>query len=444
MPASRLRLKLAASFALAIVLGLIVVDLLLYTLLSRQLDARLTTDLRAVAAGVWQAVDRERAEPGSTPLSEAATEALAEWPAGPGAIQIRAADGAVVARQGDAALLALLPLGPLPPAAATRDLPFTPEGGARMAVFPSPDGAVTVMAIRSLAPLREDRELLATWLLVSIALVLLLALPCGYLLAGRALAPFRALATEVQAMRPGQLDRRLPVTPVPDEVDHLAIEVNHLLDRLQAAQQHTRTFLAQAAHQLRTPLTLIRGESDLAIERDRPAADYRSALHRVSRAAGQMTGRVDDLLLLARAESGERIAAREPVELDAVALEAVDLMRGRAQGLERQLSLGTMDGVEVEGDESLLREAALELLENACRYSEVGPIEVAVRADGADAFLEVRSAGPPAPAAADSTGLGLAIVTWIAQVHDGALVQQADAGKNAYVLRLPRRPGTPG
>src|SRR5258706_7350043 len=118
-----------------------------------------------------------------------------------------------------------------------------------------------------------------------------------------------------------------------DELDQLATHFNALLDRLALARATNLRFLGHAAHQLRTPLTIVRGESALGLERPRVTEDYRAALRRIDLAAEQMSRPVADLFLLAEAEAGERPALTAGVELDGIAVEAVDLMRGRAAGL---------------------------------------------------------------------------------------------------------------
>jgi signal transduction histidine kinase len=157
-----------------------------------------------------------------------------------------------------------------------------------------------------------------------------------------------------------------------------------------------------------------------------------------------MSRRVDELFLLARAEAGERVPRTEVVELDAVALEAADLMRGRAQALGHRLELGEMAGVEVMGDEGLLREATLELLENACRHgSDDAPIVLTVSRKGNEAQLEVASAGPPPDSAPEDAGaerLGLAIVRWIATAHGGALRSRHHRATNYFRVSLPVAP----
>lgn len=443
MRVSRLRIRLAGSFALAILLGLTVVDVSLFLFLGAQSDERLRQEVRDVAASLRDAVRRERSETPRDSVALSAREALLEWPAGPEAVLIRSVTGEVLTQRGSESLLQVATHGTIPAIeGVVIDLPLDGEGEARVSVAHDPVTGISVLAARSTASLRRDKKALALWLLLSVPVVLLVSLPCGYLLAGRVLTPFRLLAADIESMRPGALDRRLPATAPPDEIDAIAIEVNHLLDRLVLAQQQSRRFLAHAAHQLRTPLTLIRGESELASQRERTPAELSAALHRVSQAASQMGRRVDDLFLLVRAESGERITARDPVELDAVAIDAVDLMRGRAQSLKRQLALGTMDGVEVSGEEGLLREAALELLENACRHAAPGEIVIAVRQEGSLGALDVSSVGPTLVDAGGGDGLGLSIIEWIATSHGGTFKHTHLDGRNHYTLRIPTR--TPG
>src|SRR4029077_4460471 len=122
---------------------------------------------------------------------------------------------------------------------------------------------------------------------------------------------------------------RLPIRTPPDEIDRLAGDFNALLARPAALRQQNRDFLSQVAHQLRTPLTLVRGESELGLERERDSEAYRAILTRIGKAADQMSQRVDDLFLLARAEAGDQPPLSDKVELDALALECTDLMRGR-------------------------------------------------------------------------------------------------------------------
>jgi len=301
----------------------------------------------------------------------------------------------------------------------------------------------------STAPARVELAQLAWWLAVSSPVVLFLSLAGGYLLARRALAPIGQLAETMGRIAPDALDQRVRVNQPPDEVDRLAEQFNGLLARLQAAQARSRRFLRQAAHQIKTPLTLVLGEADLSLERPREGDAHRQALKRIRIAAEQMRRRVDDLLLLAHAEAGDRPPLDEVVELDGLALECADLMRARARMLERQLELARVEGVAVRGSEDLLREALLELIENAARHgSSEAPISISAYSVVGSAVLEVASSGSAAPTppprralapddGSDERGLGLTIVGWIAFEHGGELNHRYDGGINHYFLVLP-------
>jgi len=440
---------LAGWFALAILLGLAVLDLALFTALRRVFNHQLTVEVLSAARGLKQAVRREASDQQQHfTLEEAAKEALSEWPPGREALVVFTPEGKMMGKRGPKGLLAAVPpLDSLPPPERILEVPVKGEGSARMASGREPgDSGFVVVAVASTVGLQSQLETLAWLLLLSAPLVLVISLPAGYFLAERALAPFQLLSAELESMQPGVLDRRLPIAVPPDELDHLAQQVNSLLDRLAGSQKQTRKFLAQAAHQLRTPLTLIRGESALAIDRPRSPEALRAALDRVNLASQQMSRRVDELFLLARAEAGEALARPTVVELDAVAIEAADLMRGRAHALGRKISLGPMASVEVLGDGSLLREAALELVENACRHGSASePVDIAVTEHDSSAYLRVTSAGPPISdnllhrgAEDDSSrGIGLSVVRWIATAHGGKLDYVQEDGRNVMVICLP-------
>src|SRR6185312_16238789 len=143
------------------------------------------------------------------------------------------------------------------------------------------------------------------------------------------------------------------------------------------AQLRNRQFVQRAAHQLKTPLTVVLGEADLSLSGG--DGEGAAGMRRVRTAARQMRRRVDELLLLAEAQTGEQVPLDDEVELDGLALECADLMRGRAAQLSRSLMLGRVEPITVRGSERLLREALVELIENACRHGSAEPaIQVSV------------------------------------------------------------------
>ncbi len=455
MPISRLRLQLAAWFALVFLIVLGAGDFALSAYLRGIADRRFSGQLASAATGLVQAVRREMIDtPGGVP--EAAVEALKEWPSDSNGFVVYGTAGARVATRGAERLTRLVPpYAQLPPGDRAWDVPFNDEGDLRLALTRSATApAFTVVALLPTTSLREANERLALWLSLSVPLVVLLALGGGYVLARQALAPLGAMTRQITAIDPGDLESRLPVRSPPDELDALADQFNRLFGRLAGARARNRRFLAQAAHQIRTPLTVIRGESGLGLERSRSVEEYRELLRRVSLAAEQMTHRVDDLFLLAQAEAGDRPPVNDQIDVDGLVLECVDLMRGRAGALGRQLELATMDPAEIRGNEPLVREAVLELLENACRHGGAGGASDAIRIstlNGAGrARIEVASSGTPVAASAleesagagrtDRPGLGLSIVRWIAAVHGGELTYRHASGINTFVLELASTP----
>jgi signal transduction histidine kinase len=439
MQISRLRLRLAAWFGAAFLLGLLVLDLGLLVYANRKAEAKLTRDVRAAVRNLGEAIRGERDARPAAPADSIVNEVLGEWPAGPDVIAVYDSTGRRLGARGDSSLVELVGATALPE---DRDgmlyLPVNHEGRLRVAwMRQAVDPGATIVAGISTSGAREDLESLVGWLLLSIPLIGLGATAAGYALARRALGPVQAMAAELDAIDPERIDRRLPTGTPPDELDQLASHFNGLLDRLAGARETSRRFLAQAAHQLRTPLTVVRGESALGLDRPRTPDDYRAALRRINLAAEQMSRRVNELFLLAEAEAGERPALTDRVELDGLLMEAADLMRGRATGLGRSLEFGTMDDVQVLGAESLLREAAMELLENACRHGTAErPVQITVVRLGDRARVEVSNAGPPFPEA-PTQGLGLSIVRWVAEIHGGTMGVERRGPLNTVTIDLP-------
>ena len=444
MPLSRLRFRLAVRFALAFLAGLLLLDAVLYSYLWVQSEQRLTRHVTTQARTLADAVQREYEEFPADGLAHAAREALREWPSKDGAYVVLSPDGVPLAEQGPAAWLAAArPLGAGP---GLPDLPVGMEHPLRRVLYTTTQPPVYSVAV--LVPteaLAEEREDLALWLLLSVPLVLGVSLTGGYLLSRRALLPIQRLEQQIGGVSPERLSDRLKTHIVPDEVDRVALQFNGLLDRLERAREENRLFLRQAAHQIRTPLTLVLGEATLAQRRG--GDDTAAAFHRIRIAADQMQRRVNELFLLAEARTGERPALDDVVELDALVLECAEVLRGRAQDLGRRLTLEEVAPVTVRGNEALLREALLEMIENALRHGTgEAPVSVSVVSDERGAQLVVSNSGAAAPefkapsaveASRAEGGLGLGILQWIAAQHGGWLSGEHVAGHTSVVLHLP-------
>ena len=441
MPLSRLRLRLAGWFALAFLAGLLLLSVTLFFYAHHQSDRRLTMDLAGEARELAAAVDIERNEAPGRSLEDGIREALAEWSGRSEAFAIYAPDGQRYAVGGAPSLTKWLPESLSGSDIASRDF-RRKRPHVRMVAIEFPDPGFRVAAIGTTRHLDGETDAFAFWLAFSIPFTVLVSFIGGYLLSRRALTPVSHLEHAIGQIGPDALDRRLPVSDTPDELDQLALRFNALLQRLQDSQAQNRRFLEQAAHQIRTPLTLVLGETELALGHAHTAEARGEALRRIRLAATQIRRRVEELLLLARASAGERPPLTDNVELDGLALECADLMRGRAHALGRRLELGPVDPVVIRASEPLLREAVVELLENACRHGDGRtPVRLSVFREAGQAVIEVANGTGNGsnwePTGLPGRGLGLQVVHWIAAEHGGRLDQHAEPTEVRSALRLP-------
>jgi signal transduction histidine kinase len=306
---------------------------------------------------------------------------------------------------------------------------------------------------------RENRaealRSLRTELLIAGPAALVLATVLGYLLAGvglRAVDAMRRRAAEISAERAHE---RLPIPRTGDELEQLGVTLNAMLDRLEQALERERGFVAEAGHELRTPLALLRAELDYAVR----YADTEEELHAALRAASQETDRLvqlaADLLLLASSDQGQIPLRRERVCVRDVMDSVRRRFAWRAGAENRPLVLDAAEDLVVDADRVRLEQALGNLLENALRHG-AGTITLTARA-GADDVVElhVRDEGSGFPqdfldhafsrfSRADESrggqgaGLGLAIVQTIARAHDGQATATNHAGGGADVsIRLP-------
>lgn len=439
MPVSRLRLGIAARFALAFLVGLAVLDLSLYGYLRTQSDRRLTRDLRALGQSLAQAVELELTEAPDSGVGRAARETLREWAAPPGAYLVLDTAGRALAERGDPGWLALARATPFTSAVWNGGIP--PDTPVRRIVVPAGQGSRYLVAVLASSEQSEEEiEALAWWLAASLPPVLLLGLAGGYLLSRRALHPILELERAIAGITPEGLQQRLEVQSPPDEVDGVRQQFNTLLERLERARQGNQRFLRQAAHQIRTPLTLVMGEASLAL-RD-GAGPLQSVLGRILRASEQMQRRVADLFVLAEAQAGSPIPRDEVVDVEGLVLEVADAARARAQQLEHPLRFRQVEPLVIRGNRALLREALLELLENGLRHSHPrAVVELAVLPE--KGAVSVISRGPPFELTPPGDhlalegrdrGLGLAIVQWIAGVHGGRVEVLSEEGINRVTL----------
>ncbi len=339
-----------------------------------------------------------------------------------------------------------------------------PGGEARIlaAAYRTPAGGGFLEVGTTLDKLEASwRELIHLFVLVGPLGVLLAGLG-GYWLAGRALKPIAAITAQAQRLGVGRLGRdRLPIANPDDELGRLAATINAMLDRLAAAIDEIRRFSADASHELKTPLTILKGELELAARGERRPEAYRAVLASALEEVDRMIGIVDRLLRLARAESGEVRYERQPVALDRLACEVVEHLRPQADRAGVALGVEATGAVTVLGDEVRLRELVVILLDNAIRYTPAGgSVRVRVEAGSPLATLVVADTGVGIPAEllprvfepffrADPSraregggaGLGLAIARATVEGHGGRIDLASRLGTGTTVtVHLPAAP----
>lgn len=347
------------------------------------------------------------------------------------------------------------------------------EGGYRAAIAPvqMPEGQFIVAAASSL---HEEEEALAQArlaALVAIPLTLLLGAVGGLLLAQRSLAPMVTMSQRAGRIGATNLGERLPISNPHDEVGRLASVINALLARLDRAFAEQRQFMADASHELRTPVAVVQHEASLALSQSgREAAEYEDSLRVVRDAGRRMRRLVDDLFLLARADAGELPVRHEALYLNDVVSESARQVRSLAEARGVCVEVTPMPEAPMMGDEGLLSRVVLNLLDNAIKHSHAGACAtVGLEADELAYGVWVEDTGPGIPpevqphvferfvradqarardadTLTSGAGLGLAIARWIAEAHGGRLelVRSGPSGTR-FVLRLPldERPERP-
>jgi signal transduction histidine kinase len=321
-----------------------------------------------------------------------------------------------------------------------------------------------VVAVR---PESEDAQLLRqvrNTLLLAIPIVLLASLVAGFALARRSLAPLEAINARTALITAANLEERLPVVNPHDELGRLATIINDLLARVGLAFSTQRQFVADASHELRTPIAIIRGEADVTLRRDtRTEGEYREALQVIRDESIHLTKIVDDLFLLARVDAGRTAAARRAVALDELVHDAIRSVRSLADARHVTVTADTgSTAVSVAGDEALLRRLLLNLLDNALKHAPASSavhVTLAVSTEGRDTavLLRVQDDGPGVPVdlrprlfqrfvhgddsaesrARSGAGLGLAIAEAITHAHGGRIRLLDTATGATFEVRLP-------
>jgi heavy metal sensor kinase len=305
----------------------------------------------------------------------------------------------------------------------------------------------------------ETLHLFRSYLLMFAPLMLLAAAAGGYWLSRRALSPVDALVRTAREVSGTKLNSRLQKLETGDELQRLSDTLNEMLDRIESAFLRITEFTADASHELRTPVSLIRTEAELALRRSRGEAEYKESLRHILLEAERTTALIEQLLSLARADSGRETLRLQPVDLRQTLRSVVDGWQQVAtmRDLEFSANLDVPDFF-VLGDDTLLRRLLDILLDNAFKYTSApGSVRLLLAPKGESAVITVQDSGVGIAEEEQSmiferfyrvdkarsrvqggAGLGLAIAQWIVTQHSGSITVESHPGDGAtFRVELP-------
>jgi len=448
---------------------LVAVIALIYILLSRALYARIDDNLRVSLEVAMTSLGNDLAE-GQT-VEDAARSTAGELASRQQLVAIYDGAGRLLGEAGREDDIVI----PLPAAAEipldgapalitiveTDDLDDRHRLGYRKATV-RPGVEYVIVAGSSLEPTDEELESLRAILAWVVPLSLIVAGIGGWFLARRSLSPVVAMAERARKIGVESLNARLPVANSRDELGKLAGTFNELLARLESSVEQQRQFMADASHELRTPVNIVRTAASVALQQPaRAEGEYRETLGIVEQEGVRLSRLVDDMFTLTRADAGSYPMRLTPIYLDELIDEVVRASRVVAGIRQVSITVQCVPAAQVIGDEDLIRRLVVNVVDNAVRFSPAGgAVRIALDRAGSMLAISVSDQGPGIPADVQSriferfyrvsaartregaqdggAGLGLALARWIAHAHGGDVTLAASSQLGStFVITLP-------
>ena len=443
-----LRVRITAWYLVLFSALFVAFGLFLYRILAVGLEKRLDEGLIAQAETAAGLFEDEFSELHDVTL--AAQEATSE---------VKNPGGLIAVLQGNRVISASTPDVPSDLASAGNQR-IAVLAGAHAAVHQVklPLGEYTVISYSRLDSMVESLLLVKRVLFFAVPVVLILAALGGYWLASRSLAPLGEMSTQAHRISSSNLSTRLEIGDAASELTVLSASFNELLGRLDRSFESIQRFVADASHELRTPLSVIRAEADLILTGSRTTEEYRQALTVIRDESRRLSTLIDDLLNLARADSGRVTLRVQDFYFNDLVADCCRRAQPAAAARGVQLDCKTAGDLPFRGDEELLGRLVLNLVDNAIRYTPSGG-RVAASAEAANngvrllvsdtgvgipgdavphVFERFYRADPARTREDGGFGLGLSIVKWIAESHRGSVVLASDpAVGTTFTVTLP-------
>ncbi len=288
--------------------------------------------------------------------------------------------------------------------------------------------------------------------------VLLISFAGGWLLAGLALSPVGEITRRAARITAQNLNERIPPRDVDDELGRLITTINYMIARLDSSFEQMKQFSMNVAHELRTPLTILRGEAELALDRTMTQEELRQFAGVLLEETGRMAHVIDDLLTLAKAESGTVAIRKEPVNIEELILDLFDDAQMLAAKKNLTVTLPENRPARVIGDQVRLRQLFRGLISNAMQYTDArGTITIRSNVDRTHVHVSVEDTGIGIPPESldkifarfyrvdearsrdtGGSGLGLAIAKWIVDAHGGTISVRSTVGiGSTFTVSLP-------
>lgn len=443
------RVRTTLGAVLVVALALVVGAIGLVQSMRRTLDREVRDAARLRALDVATALEA------GTPPQEVTVEGVED-----SFIQIQSGSGSVIGSTHDSDIDGEPPVIQLDPGeSAEVALPFDDDAFLAVAeAAETSEGRLTVIVARTLETVGESTQVVTDLLIAGLPLLLLLVVVTTWKVVGRALAPVEAVRREVEAISATELHRRVPGPADGDEIARLARTMNRMLDRLEQAQRRQRQFVADASHELRSPVASIRQHAEVALaypertQLDDLAETVLAEDLRVQRL-------VEDLLLLARADEQSLTLEQRPVDLDDLVFEEASRLRAGGASWSMQVDTSDVSAARVVGDVTALRRVLRNLADNAARHARQRMAFSLAERDG-EVRLDVDDDGPGVPdddrervfgrfvrldeararddGSGPGTGLGLSIVAELVAAHGGTVVvDDSPLGGARFQIRLP-------